>query len=392
MNVIIVGPLLSTTGYGVHSRQLFSWAVSKGWNVRVLIVPWGICTYHINPEAEDGLIGEIMERSAPFPEHMLPDLSIQVQLPDEWNPKLAKNNIGVTAGVEGTICSQEWIKHCEAMDHVIVPSNFSRDTFVRCGLDEGKISAIGEAYSCGFEKTQGADELDNMLSSLPTSFNFLLFGQLTGQNPETDRKNTFWGLKWFAEEFRNDPDVGIVVKTNMGRMTTIDRERTTKLFNGLLKEIKQGPYPRFYMAHGLMDKNEISRLFQNEKIQALLAPTRGEGWGLPILDAAVCGLPVIATNHSGHLDFLKKIKFLPVDYKVSQVPQAKIDGRVWIEGASWVDVKEDSFKRRLNKFRKSPDLPRQWAIDGAERLREEYSLDSIIKQYNDLWERLIDNP
>jgi glycosyltransferase involved in cell wall biosynthesis len=390
MNVIIRGPLLSTTGYGVHSRQVFSWALSKGWNVRVIIVPWGICTYHINPGAEDGLIAEIMERSHPFPQHMIPDLSLQIQLPDEWDPKLAKNNIGITAGVEGTICSPEWIKNCQAMQHVIVPSNFTRDTFVRCGLAEDKISAVPESYSCGFKEVPGGLEMREALSSLPTSFNFLMFGQLTGQNPETDRKNTFWGLKWFAEQFKDDPDVGLIVKTNMGRMTTVDRSRTTDLFNALLREIRPGPYPRFYLAHGLMDKNEITELYMSDHVKALLAPTRGEGWGLPILDAAVCGLPVIATNYSGHMDFLKKVKFLPVEYESAPVPPSKIDGRIWVEGAEWVDIKEESFKRRISKFRKSPDLPKKWAIDGAEKLREEYSLDSIIKQYNILWENLID--
>ena len=390
MNVIIRGPLLSTTGYGVHSRQVFSWAVSKGWNVRVIIVPWGVCTYHINPSSEDGLIGEIMERSHPFPDHMIPDLSLQIQLPDEWDPQMAKNNIGVTAGVEGSICSPEWIKCCKAMDHVIVPSNFSRETFTRCGLAEDKITAVPESYSCGFDSTPGTEKICESLSDLPTSFNFLMFGQLTGNDPETDRKNTFWGLKWLSEQFKDDPNVGIILKTNMGRMTTIDRKRSTDLFNALLREIRPGLYPKFYLAHGLMDKNEITQLYLNDNVKALVAPTRGEGWGLPILDAAVCGLPIITTNHSGHLDFLKKIKFLPLEYKEVPVPPGKLDGRIWVEGASWVDVKEESFKRRVSKFRKSPDLPKKWAIDGAEKLREEYSLSSIIKQYNVLWENLID--
>ena len=331
-----------------------------------------------------------MERSHPFPQHMIPDLSLQIQLPDEWDPQLAKNNIGITAGVEGSICSQEWINRCEAMDHVIVPSNFSRETFIRCGLAEDKMSVVPESYSCGFKSTPGGDKVSESLSNLPTSFNFLMFGQLTGNDPETDRKNTFYGLKWLSEQFKDDPNVGIILKTNMGRMTTTDRKRSTDLFNALLREIRPGPYPRFYLAHGLMDKNEITQLFLSDNVKALVAPTRGEGWGLPILDAAVCGLPIIATNHSGHLDFLKKIKFLPLEYKIAQVPPGKLDGRVWVEGATWVDVKEESFKRRVSKFRKSPDLPKKWAIDGAEKLREEYSLNSIIKQYNALWERLID--
>ena len=55
------------------------------------------------------------------------------------------------------------------------------------------------------------------LSEVKTSFNFLLFGQLTGNNPENDRKNIFYTIKWFCETFKNDPDVGLVIKTNSGR-------------------------------------------------------------------------------------------------------------------------------------------------------------------------------
>ena len=66
-----------------------------------------------------------------------------------------------------------------------------------------------------------------------------------------------------------------------------------------------------------MDESEISALYRHDIVKALVAPTRGEGWGLPILDAAVCGLPVIATKWSGHLDFMKQVKFLDLDYNLS---------------------------------------------------------------------------
>ena len=82
----------------------------------------------------------------------------------------------------------------------------------------------------------------------------------------------------------------------MGRMTVRDRQVTTEMFTNVIKEIREGQYPRFYLAHGLMDNNEISAMYESDTVKALVAPTRGEGWGLPILDAAVCGLPVIATS------------------------------------------------------------------------------------------------
>jgi len=247
---------------------------------------------------------------------------------------------------------------------------------------------IPEAHSYSDEISL---KLDKQLSDLPTSFNFLMFGQVTGNNPENDRKNTFYALKWLAETFKSDKDVGIIVKTNLGRFTTADRERSVVMFKQLINEIKQGPYPRFYLAHGMLDEGEISTLYKNENVKALLAPTRGEGWGLPILDAAAAGLPVIATDYSGHLDFLKHIKFLSLDYDMVPVHPSRHDGRVFIEGTAWADVKEGSFKARVKKFRKAPSLPQRWAQTGSGILREKFSLDAIKEQYDAFMERIVDD-
>lgn len=385
MKVIIRAPLLSVTGYGVHARQVFAWAISKNWDVYASIVPWGICTYHLDPDALDGLIGEVMNRSAPVEN---PDISFQVQLPDEWDPELAKVNIGITAGVETNLCSQAWVDACMKMHMVIVPSTFTKKTFVDSGVPPHKIVTIAEAHSHSDEISV---VLDDQLNALPTSFNFLMFGQVTGNNPENDRKNTFYALKWLAETFKNDKDVGIIMKTNLGRFTTADRERSKQMFKKLISEVRQGPYPRFYLAHGMLDNKEISTLYANKSVKALLAPTRGEGWGLPILDAAVAGLPVIATDYSGHLDFLRHIKFLPLDYDIVPIHPSRCDGRIFVEGTAWADVKEGSFKARVTKFRKSSALPTEWAEAGSEILKEKFSLAAIKEQYDAFMERIVDD-
>lgn len=41
--------------------------------------------------------------------------------------------------------------------------------------------------------------------------------------------------------------------------------------------------------------------------------TRGEGWGMPILEAMACGLPAIATNWSSQVDFFNETNGYPVD-------------------------------------------------------------------------------
>ena len=387
MNVLIRGPLLSVSGYGVHARQVFEWAIKQpGWNVSCAIVPWGICTYYIDPDALGGMIGKIMERSAPA--NIKSDISLQIQLPDEWDDELARINIGVTAGVETDRCSEQWVKACLKMTKVIVPSEFTRRTFIDSGVPAEHIFAIPEAHSYTDEISS---HLDQQLTALPTDFNLLLFGQITGNNPENDRKNTFYTIKWLCELFKDDPSVGVIVKTNMGRFTTSDRQFSQEMFERLIGEVRTGEYPRFYLAHGMLDEIEISTVYKNKNIKALVAPTRGEGWGLPLLDAATCGLPVITTGYSGHMDFMKYVKFLSIDHEMVDVHPSRIDGRVFIPGARWANPKQESFNTRLTKFRKASDLPTQWAEKAAPLLREKFSLNTIMQQYNTLLGDIIDN-
>lgn len=391
MLVVIRGPLLSVTGYGAHTRQVWKWAMSKGWDVRAQIVPWGMCTYYIDPAAEDGLIGQIMERSGELPQGVKPDLSLQVQLPDEWDPNLAVKNVGITAGIEADKCSHNWIDACNQMDRIIVPSQYSKLAFRNGGLEETKIFNVPESYTCGFEKTENYHQFNSRLDDLSTSFNFLIFGQITGNHASTDRKNTLNMLKWICEEFKDDKEVGIVLKTNMGRLTQHDRMITENTIKNVIRHIRHGDFPRIHVAHGLMDKNEISALMTHDKIKCLCAATRGEGWGLPILDAAVNALPIIATKHSGHMDFLRNCRFLDIDYSIQEIPESMVDDRIWVKGAKWAEPSEKHFKHRIRKFRKSSQVPKEWAQKSAPEIAERYSMSTIAGDYEAALGDLIDN-
>ena len=107
-NVLVRGPLLNSAGYGVHARQVFSYLSQRGdCSLNAQVTPWGICTFYLNNDFDKGLIGEIVEASKPIEKKF--DVSFQVQLPNEWEDTAADYNIGVTAGVETDLCSQEWV-------------------------------------------------------------------------------------------------------------------------------------------------------------------------------------------------------------------------------------------------------------------------------------------
>jgi len=376
-SVVIRAPLLSYSGYGTHARQVFRWLLTKDVDVYTQVVPWGATSWMINPDYEAGLVNEIMKRSVQLQKK--PDVSFQVQLPNEWDPTLAKKNVGISAYVETDRCNPQWILASNQMDAIVVPSAHVKNCIEATGALSVPLHIIPEAYYDSIAKKK----LPKLDIDFSTDFNFLIVGQLTGNNPHNDRKNIFNTIKWICETFHNDENVGIILKTNSGKNTKIDRVVTTKLLTALMDEARDGPNPKLHFLHGAMTQEEMASLYRHPKIKALVSLTRGEGYGLPLLEAAASGLPVMATNWSGHLDFLNKGKFLKVQYQLADVHRSRIDNRIFVPGTKWAEPLEHDAKRRLSKFREQPDMPTKWAQDLKKILVKEYSQESINLIYDE---------
>lgn len=376
--VVLRAPVLTMSGYGTHSRQVFKWLKTQNFNIKTQPVYWGMTPWLVNPDGLNGLVGEIMSTCSPL--NAQPDISFQVQLPNEWDPNLAKYNVGITAAVEATFCNPDWVKNCNSMNKIIVPSTFTKECLQNSGNITTNISVVPESFYDCLLDNKNEKKLDLDLS---TDFNFLIFGQITGNDPFTDRKNTFFTIKWLCEEFSKNKDVGIIIKTNTGRNSSLDRKNTLNIMKMLLKEVRKGPYPKFYLLHGNLEPEEIQSVYQHEKVKALVSATRGEGYGLPILESAATGLPVLATNWSGHLDFMNKGKFVSFNYDLQEVPQGKADGKIFMPGSKWANVREKDFKSKVRKFYEMPSKPKEWANSLSETIKKEYSQKTINNLYTE---------
>ena len=63
-SVIIRAPLLSISGYGEHSGQIFKFLSSQeDIQLKTQVVQWGNTTWYINPDDLNGLVGKIMNAS-----------------------------------------------------------------------------------------------------------------------------------------------------------------------------------------------------------------------------------------------------------------------------------------------------------------------------------------
>lgn len=380
--VILRGPLCTASGYGVHSRQvarwLFDYADAQG-NIDVVteLTNWGNTPWIVDVNEQNGLIGRIIQSAQKRDKY---DVSISIQLPNEFNPFLADFNIGMTAGVEATSCDPAWVAACNRMDLMIVPSEFVKQVLMNSGDLKVRTEVIPEAFIDAVAK----ETVPELGLELTTDFNFLVFGQFTGNNPENDRKNIFYTVKWLAETFSDNPNVGIILKTNTSRNTVIDRLRTTNIIAQIANETKKSsPFPKIHLLHGDMTDEEIAGLYRHPKVKALITLTRGEGFGLPILEAAASGLPVIATGWSAHTEFMGRGKYVKLDYTLEPIHESRVDA-IWQKGSKWAQCKEADVKHRLKKFYESYDVPQAWAKELASRLQTEYSYPVIKEQYTSI--------
>jgi glycosyltransferase involved in cell wall biosynthesis/tetratricopeptide (TPR) repeat protein len=144
-----------------------------------------------------------------------------------------------------------------------------------------------------------------------------------------ERKNPLAAVEAFKQAFPNGENVQLIVKTsnvNPGHWSNALRhwERLTAACEGDTRiKLLLLHYPEAQMEELIRESS------------CLVSLHRSEGFAYVIADAMAHGVPVIATNYSGNVDFCSEETFFPVAYDL-----IAIDERVahWkAEGAKWAD-------------------------------------------------------
>jgi hypothetical protein len=125
---VISCPIDVYSGYSQRSRDLVKAIINLDkYNVRILSQRWGNCPMcYIDNNPEWGFLEEYLLPNNQLPKQ--PEIWAQITIPSEFQP-IGKYNVGITAGVETTICPPDWIEGCNRMDLNIVSSEHSKKAF-----------------------------------------------------------------------------------------------------------------------------------------------------------------------------------------------------------------------------------------------------------------------
>ncbi len=353
--VLLRGPLLTRSGYGEQARFALRSLRSQPEACEVFIQPtgWGKTSW-VNIQDEERLwIDQTIEKTIAYIQQGGQfDISVQVTIPNEFE-KVAPINIGYTAGIETTRVAHEWLlKANETVDKIIVVSNHSKNVLENTeyvGRDERtnqevRLTLAKPIYAVNYpvKKYENLPELE---LDLKHDTNFLAVAQF---GPRKNVPNT---VKWFMEEFKDD-DVGLVLKTNIAKNCLMDREKIHNDLKQFLSSYKDHKC-KVYVIHGNMTDEELHALYVHPKIKAFLTLAHGEGFGLPIFEAAYSGLPVVSPGWSGQMDFLcdteGKEHFYNVPFDLQRVQPEVVWPGVIVADSMWAYAREEGTKSKMRQ-------------------------------------------
>lgn len=349
------GPIKTVSGYGAHSRDLLKMLYCTNlFEIKIDSCPWGMTPMTAMNEKND--FNTWVNENIITEQYRKPDIYFQVTIPSEFTP-LGVISIGVTAGIETTVAPKDWIEGCNRMDLVITTSNFSKKVLENSILEEvdkttgqivntykinKPIEVLFEGIDTNvFKKTESNFDL----SQIKEKNIFLFLGHWLKGDLGQDRKDIGMLIKTFCVAFENNKDVALLLKTSAAGFSIIERERIFKHIESLTKEMTNPP--SIYLLFGELTDNEINDVYNHEKIKTFVTFTKGEGFGRPMLEFTMSGKPVIASNWSGHLDFLPSDKSVLLDGTITPVHDSAIDNFI-IKNSKWFTV---DYLKSIEKLR-----------------------------------------
>ena len=100
----------------------------------------------------------------------------------------------------------------------------------------------------------------------------------------------------------------MILKSCGGTFSILDREDCLSKINNIKSKFpKDWNLPNVYLLHGALSDDEMNKLYNHPKVKCFVSLTHGEGFGRPLLEATMTGLPVVASAWSGHVDFLSEV-------------------------------------------------------------------------------------
>ena len=400
-------PIDTFSGYGARSRDIvLSLIKSDKYDVKILSQRWGNTPFGFLQESnpDHKLMLDCIQQSSQLPRQ--PDVWAQITVPNEFQP-VGKFNIGITAGIETTLCAAPWIEGMNRMNLNLVSSEHAKKVFQDSRFEKrnsqtqqveslvelkAPIEVLFEGADLSKYKTVDLDpnsQILEILNEVSETFCYLFVGHWIKGDFGEDRKDISGLIKTFLETFRNQKSrPALVLKTSSATSSIMDREDILEKIRSIEATV-EGDLPSIYLLHGDLTDGEVNELYNHPKVKAFVSFTKGEGYGRPLLEASLTSKPVLATNWSGHIDFLSADMSVLLPGQLKQIHPSAIVQDMLIPESKWFTVDYKAAADKLKDVYKNYKKYTDGAKKQAYRSRTEFSLDKMSEKLLSILEKNI---
>jgi hypothetical protein len=369
---VISCPIDTNSGYGSRARDFVKalYELKKDdWDVKILSQRWGATSwgYIENHAKEWGFLKDLI-----LPNNQLtvqPDYWFQITVPNEFQPIGKLMNVGVTAGIETTIAHSTWIDGVNRMNLTLVSSEHAKNVFnssqfqekdnhgnVRREIKlEKPIEVLFEGVDLNKyfhipEKELTDTKLVKTISQVKEDFCYLFVGHWLQGDFGEDRKNVSGTIKIFLETFKNKKNKpALILKTTKVANSIIDREDLLEMIDKIRNTVNSKDLPNIYLLHGEISEEEINNLYNHPKVKSMVYFGHGEGYGRPLLEFSVCKKPIIASNWSGHIDFLNEEFCVMLPGELQNIHRSAVAENMLIPESQWFKVNTKAAQTALEQ-------------------------------------------
>ena len=214
--------------------------------------------------------------------------------PPRVNDLFSRINMLHAFGWEESELPQEWISDFnQYLDGITVMSSQVRKTLIDCGFEK-------PIQVCGLGVDHLNRDLDMKVIDLAAKqFKFL---HISSCFP---RKGIKCMLEAYGKAFTENDDVTLIIKTFANPHNKI---------HDLIQQYRQSHvnYPHIIVLEKDLSLSEIRYLYSYSDVY--IAPSHGEGFGLPIAEAMLFSLPVITNSWGGQVDFASNENSWLIDF------------------------------------------------------------------------------
>ena len=350
---IISCPIDCYAGYGARSRDIVKAIIDlkkDEWDIKIAPqrwgnTPWGFIEDH---KEEWGFLKQYFLNTPQLPKQ--PEVWMQITVPNEFQA-VGKYNIGITAGIETTICDASWIEGINRMNLTLVSSEHAKKVFQDSKFEkrdqrtnqlmgtvqlEKPIEVLFEGADLNKYKVIEPKDIQTVDFNIKESFAYLFVGHWLQGHLGEDRKNVSLLVKAFYETFKNKKNKpALILKTSGAGSSYMDRDQILSKINQIKETVNSKDLPNVYLLHGELSDEEVNELYNHPKVKAMVSLTKGEGYGRPLLEFSLVKKPIITTKWSGHLDFLNEefVSLIPGELK--QVHPSAVVPNIILAESQW---------------------------------------------------------